>query len=428
MASLSSEYSNTSNKMVEQLFRGVWNTEQEHKHIPYHLIENMYHAESGLYSEGCWHNFVMGLNMFYLLKNAEFNEFCKENNVKEKLSKLSQAVYKLNFDASHGLFYQRQASGIWQSSTESIMEERREFWKTNKEEKKLISNTMGLLFFATIGQEYKPEDLDLNKFCKKIIDDFYDSEKQMWATKSLPKGQQVNLQHYRLVDHSLLYLALKKTLSNNSVDQALTQRLEQVVEQVLEVILKKFKVETSERITYFDDKLTPHTKKFLWQDCWLVMALISSKKHNHLIPQLLIEMHHDYYDEESGFLFNESYGSIQDKSTIQIKMVENQKRKISPNSHQMYISFINDNALFYFILKNRHLYLNSDNTEISHKIEELWTQTHASFSNYIEKSKVKHDPNTNEQRLLVSDYLKRQGLWANSEVIWTLLASFDELQ
>ncbi|KAF0975120.1 hypothetical protein FDP41_005873 [Naegleria fowleri] len=413
-------------ELPQLLMKGIWATEKDFSRIPYHLIENMYHSESGLYSEGCWHNFVMGLNLFQMLEQQTREEgiakFCKENLLEEKLARLSQSVYALNFDRDQYLFFQRQPSGIWQSADESEMQERKDFWKTNKDEKKLISNAMGLLFYSTVSKDGKfiPQDLDLNKFCESIIDHFYDKEKQLWKTKiSSVEGHEVMAQHYRLVDHAMLFLAFSSFVSHPTVKADLKERLSQTIDDILEIILKRFNAENfTERITYVDADLTCHSKRFLWQDCWLLLALIKSGKCHTQLPFMVQELYREYLDKETGFLFSEAIGTVSDPSTIRTKSVNDKVRKISPITGQMYISFINDNALFMLILRCREVYC-SDNDSIS-QLDSLFKKFEASFDRYIEQSKVKTDA-SDGQRLLISDYLIREGLWANSETLFSLL-------
>ncbi|KAG2392666.1 hypothetical protein C9374_011391 [Naegleria lovaniensis] len=416
-------------QLPQQLMKGIWDTEKDFSRIPYHLIDNMYHSESGLYSEGCWHNFVMGLNLCQMIEQQEHEEevtkFCKEHALEEKLARLSQSVFALNFDRDQHLFFQRQPSGIWQSADESEMQERKEFWKTNKDEKKLISNAMGLMFYSTISKHGKflPQDLDLNKFCESIMSHFYDKAKQLWKTKiSSVEGYEVETQHYRLVDHAMLFLAFSTFVSHPSVEPNLKERLLQAIDHILEIILKRFNVENfTERITYLDADLTRHSKRFLWQDCWLVLALIKSGKCIEQLPSMVQELYNEYVDIETGFLFSEAIGAVSDPTTVKTKTVNDKVRKFSPITGQMYISFINDNALFLLILKCRETYC-FDNDSIL-QLDSLFKKFEESFHRYIEQSKVKKGiSDMGAQRLLISDYLIREGLWANSETLFSLLS------
>ena len=409
-------------QLALKLFRGIWSTEQEFTTTPYHLIDNMYHEESGLFSEGCWHNFVMGLNYIHILRNTQYHSFSSEYTIKEKLRKLAHSVLNLNFDKRQELFFMRQPSGIWQNVDESEMQERKEFWRPHMEKKKLISNAMALLFYSTLPHEYLPSELNLDRLCNSIIANFYDEETKLWKTtaSSDPKECPVTSQHYRLVDHALVYLALLR-FSLKATNPSIKDRVDGLTTELLSTILLRFKVESIEdRISYLDDNLQQFPKRFLWQECWVVIALIASKKCNSVVSKLVGNMFWEYLDEETGFLFSESIGSIKDTSTIQIKDNGKTKRKISPNTHQMFCSFINDNSLFYWILSNRHLFCSAD------ELQKEWKEYSTSFKLYLEKATVR-TPVDSSQRLFISDYFLREGLWANSETIFALLGTINDL-
>ncbi|KAL9642777.1 hypothetical protein ABK040_009852 [Willaertia magna] len=417
---------NSSKDFALSLMKGVWNTEKEYavdisdNKQRYHLIHNMYHSETGLHSEGCWHNFIMGLNYIQILSEEEsaMREFCCEFQVNEKLSKLSQSILNLNFDLKDYLFSQRKSSGIWENADESEMQgERKDFYKP-KNEKRLINNSMGLLFLSLLPKDVFPKyinnvEFKLTQFLESIINSFYDKDKKLWKTKFDSSESEIKNQHYRVVDHAITFITLKTFLGTHASSLTSEKRkyIESLNEELINTILKAFRYEDlAERSTYLDEQLTLSTKRFLWQECWVFLALALSGKINSDFLSLMSQtIYYEYLDVDTGYLFSEAIGSV-DQAIIKEKEYKGKLRKISPFSDQMYSCFVNDNSLFYWLLQH----FSDKEKEVSKKFGE-------SFEKLLTESTKTIDSEKNIKRLYISDIFKREGLWVNTETIFSLI-------
>ena len=123
---------------------------------PHSLLTGMFDEETGLCSEGVWHNSWFGVSR--VLASRELRAAGEAKRADEHLAAartLGDSLYRLSFDG--GGFKRRSASGFWQSSAETreaIADagEDPAFYEPS-DEHRCISSGAAVIFFSLLAEE-----------------------------------------------------------------------------------------------------------------------------------------------------------------------------------------------------------------------------------------------------------------------------------
>ena len=127
---------------------------------PADLLQSMHDGESGLCSEGVWHNSLLGVSR--VLAAREYDKAGEKelaNQFRASAATLGASLYGMSFDGTG--FRKRSASGYWQSASEAkgaITEagEDASFYEPS-EEHRCASSAAACIFYSLLAEEAEEE-------------------------------------------------------------------------------------------------------------------------------------------------------------------------------------------------------------------------------------------------------------------------------
>jgi len=157
-------------------------------------IDVLYHQPSGLYSEGNWHNCLVGISLVKLYEKTRDEKYKREYN------KLAFSLFDLNFDEKTNSMRQRTHTPYpsWSHETGNVHHDR---YLQPSPEKKLAGQAMAIIFWSYLRDN--PAFVEqYNKLSDSFVSNFWSSDTIKWISY-------INsTDYFRALDHALAILAL----------------------------------------------------------------------------------------------------------------------------------------------------------------------------------------------------------------------------
>lgn len=124
---------------------------------PLDLLSDLWHPESGLCSEGTWHNSMLGIGRVLAAREVQSSNPAHAAVLQASAAKLGDSLFELNFDGSG--FRKRSSSGIWQSAADADMASAIEKAGENvafylpSTEHRCISSAAAVIFYSMLAEE-----------------------------------------------------------------------------------------------------------------------------------------------------------------------------------------------------------------------------------------------------------------------------------
>jgi hypothetical protein len=286
-------------KSAVQILRHVWNSTllpSAGSSAPplLSLIDHMYHAPSGLHSEGVWHN--LSLILAYL-----------RLQLPERAYLTASSLYALNYDSQHHAWRQRTWSPYWDHQLDNLP---RHFKKSHYEENhqhRLGANALSIIVWRALAAE-KPEPFapQWQMLTSSFCDLFYDASLGLWKSAT----EKVS---YRAVDHALAYCALRVMRQHDRN----SDKLESLMKATRNTLLTTFGYGqaldngdwTLVRSYYHHPDRSSSASdaenaqlRFLWQEIWVLLALLDDTPRAQSLMRALIR---DYLQPSTNLLTSE---------------------------------------------------------------------------------------------------------------------------
>ena len=181
---------------------------------PLDLLDDFYDADSGLCSEGVWHNAWLGISSVLaaraLRRRGSLSTTEESEELFESAVLLADSLYDLSFDEG---FLRRTPSGIWERADSAVARigatgEHASFYEASHERRSL-QNGAAVVFYSLLADEaavrLHSDATGLAVRCDEIgntfLQTFYDSETGRFRRSDTPSG------HWRAADQAVGCLA-----------------------------------------------------------------------------------------------------------------------------------------------------------------------------------------------------------------------------
>ena len=169
---------------------------------PLSLLDGLFDAESGLCSEGVWHNSMLGVSR--VLCARQLRQCGEEQQAEAQLQSarlLGDSLFDLGFDGSG--FRRRSTSGYWQDASASGIEAAGESvpFYLPSDEHRCLGSAAAVIFYSLLAED--GDEAAMSR-CVEIGDAFVD---EMFDRSAMRFRRAASSEYWRAVDQALGLLA-----------------------------------------------------------------------------------------------------------------------------------------------------------------------------------------------------------------------------
>ena len=188
---------------------------------PLDLLEDLYDAESGLCSEGVWHNSWLGIGQIYAARRESGDAAAAHL---DRARRLADSLHELNYEADRG-FRSRTRSGFWQAADADALARAGEnpaFYEPDATCR--CSANAAAVILHTFLLEESPNDAAVAARAAAVFDtftaSFFDSDTMRWSREAVSGGGEL-----RAADAAAAVLACLRLVKVNHGNPAISRAM-----------------------------------------------------------------------------------------------------------------------------------------------------------------------------------------------------------
>eukprot|EP00762_Andalucia_godoyi_P006139 ANDGO_00362.mRNA.1 hypothetical protein len=385
--------------LIRRVLSGVWSATSD-ANRPGELLSltgHFFHPQSGLHSEGVWHNMSMAFVYAKLYSKTQEAQF------RELALRTSSSVWNLNFDASAHAFRQRTASGFW--GTEVQQGFKKSAYEPN-DDKRVGAQSFAIIVWSLLARLFPSECTEqFRELALHLVDGFWIANDKRW------KSSQKRCGSFRAVDHALAYCALRLLVSKQSPLVFSAQQIafwKDVMRDTRETLLSKFGYQRaldnenrSAVLAYmFEDPANQASDnlRFLWQESWVLISMFDVHPS---FARLFRGIVTDYLQADTGMLVSEPVSKMKTCYGTDLPV------------------YTGDNALFLMVA--RWVMASNGSVPVDDAVLATVKKLRESFDEYVRSSAM------HESGLIYGSNLwKEHGIWSNSEFLFGAVADAED--